>query len=203
MPAAPHRPDSPNGTPVGRTLAEFARQLASEEAGLEPVSYEEIESYVDGRGDVGSRALFVERLESDPALAAVVTDLAAFRAELEAEIESEIETARPARRILPFRRPEQPSEVRRRETRHAGARRIALGAAAAAALLAAVLVGPSPRRQATIAQSPEPGLSARPALTSGTVADQPVFADGFEAGSAAAWTSASGSARRSAPFSGG
>ena len=193
MPAAPHRPDSPNGTPVGRTLAEFARQLASEEAGLEPVSYEEIESYVDGRGDEGSRALFVERLERDPALAAAVTDLAAFRAELEAETE----TVRPTRRVLPFRRPEQPSEVRRLENRHAGPRRFALGAVAAAALLAAVLVGPSPRQQATIAQAPlalETGASARPvrsalsSLSSGTAADQPVFADGFEAGSAAAWT---------------
>ena len=175
MPAAPHRPDTPTATPVGRTLAEMTRQLASEEAGLEPVSYEEIESYVDGRGDEGSRALFVERLERDPALAAAVTDLAAFRAELEAE--------RPlARRILPFRRPEIPSEVRRRETRHPGTRRIALGAAAAAALLAAVLVGPSSRWDSTVAQAPT-GAPREAAA-------QPVFADGFEAGSAASWTSA-------------
>jgi anti-sigma factor RsiW len=173
MQPAPDRPTTPALADPARLAARFGRQLALEEARLEPVSFEEIEAYVDGTGDEASRALFAERMERDRALAASVADLAALRAALEGAIPE----AAPRRshsvsaRLLPLHR-----SANRRLQRWVG-----WAAAAAAALTAAVLVGPSVSRfggEPTIATERAP---ANPPA-------EAVFVDGFEAGSSEGWT---------------
>jgi anti-sigma factor RsiW len=156
-----------------RLAARFGRQLAREEARLEPVSFEEIEAYVDGTGDESSRALFAERMERDPALVASVADLAALRVALEGEIPDASPRRIPSdpARLVPFRR-------------SANRRRLGWAAAAAAALTAAVLVGPSVSRRGGA-----PEIAAEPAPAAAAV--QQVFADGFEAGSSEGWTAVS------------
>ena len=155
----------PPADPAG-LLAALGRQLAAEEVRLGPVSDDEIVAYVDGTADEGDRLLFEERLARDPSLARTVADLAALRTSLEAD-ERPVETAR----ILPFRR---------RELRH----RIGWAAAAAAALLAAVLLAP-PRTGLPPASGAPAAAAAVPAPP-----PQPLFVDGFEAGSPASWSSA-------------
>jgi anti-sigma factor RsiW len=157
-----------------RLAARFGRQLALEESRLEPVSFEEIEAYVDGTGDEASRALFAERMVRDRALAASVADLAALRAALEGEIpeSSPRRSLSGSARLLPLRR-------------SANRRRLGWVAAAAAALTAAVLVGPSVSRFGG-----EPRVVADRVPVSPTV--ETVFADGFEAGSSEGWTVVTG-----------
>lgn len=173
MQSAPYRPTTPDLADPARLAARFGRQLALEEARLEPVSFEEIEAYVDGTGDEAGRALFAERIERDPALAASVADLAALRTALEGEIPD----AAPRRshpvsaRLLPLRR-----STNRRPQQWLG-----WAAVAAAALTAAVLVGPSFAPSDT-----EPQLAAEQAP--GHPPAEAVFADGFEAGSSEGWT---------------
>jgi len=159
--------DRPQATPPADPaglLAALGRQLAAEEVRLEPVSDEEIVAYVDGTADEGGRLLFEERLARDPSLALMVADLAAFRTSLEPG-----ERPAEAARILPFRRP---------EFRY----RLGWAAAAAAALLAAVLLAPP--RTGTESGPGAPAAAATPAA--GT---QPLFVDGFEAGTSAGWSS--------------
>lgn len=169
----PVHPMTPAQADPVRLAARFGRQLALEEARLEPVSFEEIEAYVDGTGDEASRALFAERMERDRALAASVADLAALRAALEGEIPEPSLRRSPSgsARLLPLRR-----SANRRPQRWLG-----WAAAAAAALTAAVLVGPSISRSGG-----EPTLAAERA-PAGPPAE-PVFVDGFEAGSSEGWT---------------
>jgi hypothetical protein len=163
MRPAPTRTPTPADAEAVRLAAEWSRQLALEEARLEPVSFEEIEAWVDGAGDDVDRALFAERLECDPVLAAAVADLSAFRSGLAGE------TPRPeTARILPFRRPEF-------------RRKLGWAAAAAAALVAAVLVGPSARHRQVEVQVAAPAAPA-PAESA------PLFTDGFEEGSSASWS---------------
>lgn len=173
MQLAPDRPTTPAPADPVRLAARFGRQLALEEARLEPVSFEEIEAYVDGTGDEASRALMAERIERDPALAASVADLAALRTALEGEIPGADLRRIPSdsARLLPFRR-------------SANRRRLGWVAAAAAALTAAVLVGPSVSRRGD-----EPAVVAGPAPAAAAV--EPVFADGFEGGSSEGWTTVS------------
>jgi anti-sigma factor RsiW len=158
--SVPNRPRPyPRAADPAAVLAAFGRCLAEEEARLEPVTYDEIEAYVDGTADGGDLLLFEERLARDPALATAVADLAALRSELEIPDASG--------KVLPFRRP----QVRRR---------LGWVAAAAAALLAAILLGPAPAGHRAPSVASDPG--ATPA------ARQAVFADGFEEGSPAAWS---------------
>lgn len=140
---------------IGRVLG---AALAAEETALAPLTYEEIEAYVDGAGDEAERLLIEERLARDPAAAAVAADLRGLAAEL---------TAPPAR-VLEFR------PAARRPAR--------LGwlAAAAAAVLAVILVGrPETAPDPTVEAVAPP---ARPAPT------QPLFIDGFEEGTSAGWS---------------
>jgi anti-sigma factor RsiW len=189
-------------------LAAFGRVLAAEEARLEPVSDEEIDAYVDGTADEGERALMAERLARDPALAALIEDLGRLRAELEAEAPAA------APRVLPFRRParQQPAAPAEAPVRTSGSGRLALGALAAAALVAAIVVGPQGRPaaapSATVARAATaPASAGQPIARLGekaqfvrsaseferaAKASSELFADGFEAGSAAGWTGASG-----------
>lgn len=170
----PVHPMTPAEVDPARLAARFGRQLALEESRLEPVSFEEIEAYVDGTGDEASRALFAERMERDLALAVSVADLVALRAALEGEIPESSPRRSPSdsARLLPLRR-----SANRRSQRWLG-----WAAAAAAALTAAVLVGPSISRRGG-----EPRIAADPAPATPVAAEQ-VFADGFEAGSSEGWT---------------
>ena len=153
-----------------RILAALGRQLAAEEIALGHASDEEIEAYVDGTGDPTERLLFEERLARDPALAAVVRDLAELRAELETGASP---GERPAARLLPFRRP----EVRRR---------LGWVAAAAAAVLLALIAIPAGR------QAPEPAVQATaPEPAPAPAEPQQLFADGFEGSATDRWTAVS------------
>jgi hypothetical protein len=178
MRTAPVPPNAPAAADPARLLSAFRRQLTAEAASSEPVSYEEIEAYVDGLGDETSRTWIAERIERDPALAAAVADLTAFK--------SQFETSAPRQepvRVLPFRR----SEPRRTSTGlPATRRRFGWVAVAAAALLAVAVVGPSE----------EPGQEGRstvagttPTATAPAGGSEPVFVDGFEEGSPAEWSS--------------
>ncbi len=168
-----------------RLLAAFRRQLVSDEALSEPVSYEEIEAYVDGLGDETSRALMAERLENDPALAAAVADLGAFAAQLEMH-----QPATPGQepvRVLPFRRAEpRQAPVGRTAPR----RRFGWAAVAAAAVFAVAILGPAgdsgTSPQSTVAKTPAQTLAKTP-MTPAQKAE-PVFVDGFEEGSPGEWS---------------
>lgn len=167
MTAPQERPQPSHAAdPVG-VLVGIGRQLAAEEARLEPVSDDEIYTYVDGTADEGSRLLIEERLARDPSLAATVADLAALRAVLEAK------DGRGTRgKVLPFRRP----EIRRR---------LGWAAVAAAALLAVVLLAPPKAGHQPASGTPAAAAIGRPATA------QPLFVNGFEAGSSAGWSSVS------------
>ena len=164
---APHERPQPQHAPdlVG-VLAGFGRQLAAEEARLDPVSDEEIDAYVDGTADEGSCLLIEERLARDPSLAATVADLAALRTALATEA-----GRRTPSKVLPFRRPEF-------------RRRLGWAAAAAAALLAAVLLAPPKAGRLPASGTPAAAALAQPGA-------QPLFADGFEAGSSSSWSAVS------------
>jgi anti-sigma factor RsiW len=158
--SVPTRPRPyPHAADPAAVLAALGRCLAAEEARLEPVTYEEIEAYVDGTATGGDLLLFEERLARDPSLATTVADLVALRPE----------QAAPGGdgKVLPFRR----REVRRR---------LGWVAAAAAALLAAILLGPAPAGRRGPSVAPAPGQSPAPR--------QAVFSDGFEGGSPSGWT---------------
>lgn len=164
-------PQDPPRAPAdpARVLAALGRQMAAEEIALGHASDEEIEAYVDGTGDPTERLLFEERLARDPALAAVVRDLAELRAELETGASP---GERPAARLLPFRRP----EVRRR---------LGWVAAAAAAVLLALIALPAGRQL----PAPEPAVqAAAPEAAPAPAEPQRLFADGFENGATDGWT---------------
>jgi anti-sigma factor RsiW len=189
-------------------LAALGRTLAAEEARLEPVSDEEIDAYVDGTADEGERALMAERLARDPALAAVIDDLGRLRAELEAEVLVPAAAAPP--RVLPFRPQERPTLAAPapRAGRRVGSSRFALGALAAAALIAAIFTGPEPWPVASTAtpaaMSPSAGVPiarlgekaqfvrSASEFERAATPQAEVFADGFELGSAASWTASGG-----------
>lgn len=158
----PPAPSSSPPTPDERLAAALAADFAAAEGALEPVDFEELAAVVEGTLDAGAQALWRERLDRDPALAARAEALAAFRREAYPE---------PALRPVPHR-----------------AARVAwrwAAGIAAALLVGLFVVGRNPQRAP--APAPPAAAVAAPALPAATTSDQEIFADGFESGDASRW----------------
>lgn len=152
--------------PPRRAADELFEQLATEEAALEPVAFEELAAAVDGQLDESEALLWEERVARDPLLARRVADLEQFRDQLE----------RPAARLLSFR---GPSSARRW-----------LGWAAAAAAALVVAIG----LRAGSTERPAAREALAVPLTSAPASEpSPLFADGFEAGDVSSWSAVSSS----------
>jgi len=158
----PPAPSSSPSTPNERLATALAAELAAAEGALEPVDFEELAAAAEGTLDAGAQALWRERLERDPALAARAEALAAFRREAYPE---------PAMRPVPHR-----------------AARVAwrwAAGIAAALLVGLFVVGRGPER--VPASAPPTAAVAAPALPAAPASDQAIFADGFESGDASRW----------------
>ncbi len=156
-------PDSDVPQPVDlaartRLAAHLRDQLAQVE--VEAPAYEELEAYVDGRLSEADAEAFATRLEDDPLLAAEVADLERWRDQLARRRGTA--TARPV--------PALP-------------RWIWVAAAALAVAVAGTVAERSlaPHRPVV---SPSSAIAAQPPAAP---ASRPIFADGFEGGSTAAW----------------
>lgn len=158
-------PDSPVPQPVDlatrtRLAALLRDQLAQVE--VEAPAYEELEAYVDGQLAPADAEAFATRLEDDALLAAEVADLERLRDQLARRRGTAV--ARPVP-VLP--------------------RWIWVAAAALAVAVAGTVAERSlaPRRPvaspSVVAATQTPGMPVKP----------PIFVDGFESGSTAAWQS--------------